>query len=139
MKKDYNRDICNACNIKKQCEEYRNKNWCIDCQWSLLCLMKDRINSTSPCDIIAWHWLELHSACLLADRLIRLYSCDNKVFITNKYKEKICPRCSRIFSIENEAYNEIQGVCDFCGLATPHAHFFNEEQFPEKQYAKQRL
>lgn len=136
MSKDYNRAICNKCFIKKQCEQYRSKNWCKDCQWSLLCLMNACDSVIFACNITKERWLALSSTCLLADKLIRLYPRDNNVFIINKYKEKICPRCLKIFSIANEAYNEIQGVCAFCSLLTPCVHFFSEEQFPEKQYAK---
>lgn len=124
MKKDYNRAICNECPIKEECEEYRNKNWCIHCPSSLRCLVRnDNINSA--CAIPKSYWKNLLSTCALVNSLIEKATQTQQsetIFIKEGLGSWTCPRCSlKSFVLYRPYYRIIpgtyyKGLCMACGI-----------------------
>lgn len=107
MKKDYNRAICNECPIKEKCEEYRNKNWCVECDASLQCLIKGKQIRPSAC-MEMYTWKTQYRKCLLVNSLYT-----NETVLNNLMRTKlglyVCPRCLNS-SLSARTYNVLGSI-----------------------------
>lgn len=129
MKKDYDRIICNECNFKETCEEYRNKFRCIECHRTLLCFVKGE-NNHKRCNRARGEWRTLSKDCALARELMQsgaeITLSRFSGFIIKDYGRE-CPRCSQAtfviyptliqYEIKNQRHVPMYaGDCEICRL-----------------------
>lgn len=116
--KYYDRTVCNECNFKETCVEYRNKFWCKDCPQSFLCFAKDK-DCNDYCAYKKQNWEQLPSTCLLFNELLQQYFKDPKNKDSFIMKGGwVCPRCLYktliVFERPEGTYN---GWCYVCGAS----------------------
>lgn len=97
MQKDYDRTICNTCDVKTQCNDYRNKFLCVKCERTLACFAQRSI-SYKRCGKAVEMWRTLPLDCALVSEVMRNHLSRTSLqpgslaYIMKGYNY-LCPRC----------------------------------------------
>lgn len=138
MSEDYKRAVCNFCPSQPQCEEYRGKMWCGECEIALVCTMTEDVGVTD-CHVAKKYWEEsLPRKCLLAEQamssFVRASASSHGAregadgFVRDSHSKIFCPRCLHpTFIIETGhtwepafggggRQSTLKATCGICGL-----------------------